>query len=79
MEIKKYYLLLANIFNVVIEKTRDIEVVTVDSFNCEKVSFIKFDVEGSELSAIEGAKKTIIKKILKENFLQYILIQNMKY
>lgn len=47
--------------NVELKNTREIEVVTVDSFNCDNVSFIKFDVEGSELDALEGAKETILK------------------
>ena len=47
--------------NAVIKKTREIDVVTVDSLAIDNVSFIKFDVEGSELAAIEGAKETIEK------------------
>jgi hypothetical protein len=34
-------------------------VITIDSLGLDNVSFIKFDVEGSELSALEGAKDTI--------------------
>ena len=47
--------------NVELKNTVDIDVVTVDSLSLDDVSFIKFDVEGSESSAIEGAKKTILK------------------
>ena len=45
--------------NVELKKTIDIDVVTVDSLSLDNVSFIKFDVEGSEADAIEGAKETI--------------------
>lgn len=45
--------------NVELKNTREIDVITVDSLGLDNVSFIKFDVEGSELSAIEGAKDTI--------------------
>ena len=37
------------------------DVVTVDSLSLDNVSFIKFDVEGSESEAIEGARETILK------------------
>ena len=47
--------------NVEIKNTRQIDVVTVDSFARDDISFIKFDVEGSELDAIEGAKETILR------------------
>ncbi len=42
-----------------LKNTRDIDVVSVDSLMLENVSFIKFDVEGSESDAIEGAAETI--------------------
>lgn len=45
--------------NVELKKTREIDVITVDSLKEDNVSFIKFDVEGSELAAIEGAEDTI--------------------
>ena len=45
--------------NVELKNTREIDVITVDSLGLDNVSFIKFDVEGSELSALEGAKDTI--------------------
>ena len=45
--------------NVELKNTREINVITVDSLKLYNVSFIKFDVEGSELAAIEGAKDTI--------------------
>ena len=47
--------------NVVLKNTREIDVITVDSLGLDNVSFIKFDVEGSELEAIEGARETILK------------------
>ena len=47
--------------NVELKNTREIDVITVDSLKLDNVSFIKFDVEGSELAAIEGAKNTIEK------------------
>ena len=45
--------------NVELKNTREIDVITVDSLALDKVSFIKFDVEGSESDAIEGAAETI--------------------
>ena len=47
--------------NVELKNTREIDVVTVDSLSLDNVSFIKFDVEGSESEAIEGARETILK------------------
>lgn len=47
--------------NVELTKTRKAEVITVDSLKPDNVSFIKFDVEGSELSAIEGSRETILR------------------
>ena len=47
--------------NVELKKTIDIDVVTVDSIAPDNVSFIKFDVEGSEADAVEGAKETVRK------------------
>jgi FkbM family methyltransferase len=34
---------------------------TIDSFNFEKLSFMKIDIQGSEVKALMGAKKTISK------------------
>lgn len=45
--------------NVELKNTVDIDVITVDSLSLDNVSFIKFDVEGSESDAIEGARETI--------------------
>lgn len=47
--------------NVEIKNTRTIDVVTVDSLSVDRAGFIKFDVEGSESEALEGAKETIRK------------------
>ncbi len=47
--------------NVEIRNKRTIDVVTVDSLSIDKVSFIKFDVEGSESDALGGAVNTIRK------------------
>ena len=45
--------------NVELKNTCEIDVITVDSLSPDKVSFIKFDVEGSEADAIDGAAETI--------------------
>jgi FkbM family methyltransferase len=34
---------------------------TIDSFNLERLNFIKIDIQGSEVKALMGAKKTISK------------------
>ncbi len=47
--------------NVELKNTRPIDVVTVDSLDCGKAGFIKFDIEGSEAEAIEGARETILR------------------
>lgn len=47
--------------NVELKNTKKIDVITVDSVAQGKVSFIKFDVEGSESEAIEGSRETILK------------------
>jgi FkbM family methyltransferase len=41
---------------------RTVETLTIDSLNIqEKVSFIKVDIQGSDLFALQGAKETILK------------------
>ncbi|MBR3280086.1 MAG: FkbM family methyltransferase [Lachnospiraceae bacterium] len=47
--------------NVELKNTRETAVMTVDSLKPGNVSFIKFDVEGSELAAIEGSRETILR------------------
>ena len=38
-----------------------IKVKTIDGLDLEKVTFIKMDIEGAELNALKGAKKTILR------------------
>ncbi|MDR0463016.1 MAG: FkbM family methyltransferase [Pseudomonadales bacterium] len=38
-----------------------IKTKTIDSLNIKDVTFIKMDIEGAELKALKGAKKTILK------------------
>lgn len=39
----------------------EVKAVDIDSIVKDKVTFLKMDIEGSELKALEGAKNTIIK------------------
>ncbi|MCK9328861.1 MAG: FkbM family methyltransferase [Candidatus Cloacimonetes bacterium] len=41
--------------------SQSIKLKAIDNLNLDKVSFIKMDVEGSELSALKGAEKTILR------------------
>jgi len=41
--------------------SQSVQVDTIDNIVCERVDYIKLDIEGSELEAIEGAKETILK------------------
>lgn len=43
--------------------------ISLDDLNLEKVEFIKFDIQGYELYALNGAKKTL------EKFMPYIFIE----
>ena len=36
---------------------------TLDSFKFKKIDFIKMDIQGSELMALEGAKNLILKQM----------------
>ena len=41
------------------EEIYNIPVITLDSLNIKNISVMKIDVEGHELEALKGAKKTI--------------------
>jgi FkbM family methyltransferase len=41
------------------EKLAKIKLVSIDSFSCERLDFLKIDIEGMELEAVAGAEKTI--------------------
>lgn len=39
--------------------TKDIEIISIDSLNLERVDFVKIDVEGMEEEVLKGAQETI--------------------
>ena len=41
------------------ENTVNVRKLTIDEFNLPRVDFIKIDVEGMELEALEGAKRSV--------------------
>lgn len=52
----------ANAINPKLKAGREVKTFTIDSMNIqEKVSFMKVDIQGSDLFALQGAKNTIIK------------------
>lgn len=52
-----------NHFNIDMNLKEDIEIKTIDTFcyenNIDKINFLKLDIEGNELNALEGAKKML--------------------
>ena len=52
----------ANSIDPKLKKGREVKTFTIDSMNIpEKISFIKVDIQGSDLFALQGAKNTIMK------------------
>lgn len=47
-------------------------IVAIDDLGCERVDFIKLDVEGMELEALEGARRTL------EAFRPILLVEHIK-
>jgi len=60
-------------FGINMDKTEEIELTTIDAYctenKIERIHFLKLDVEGHELSALNGAKKMIRNK--KIDFIQF--------
>jgi FkbM family methyltransferase len=50
----------------------EVNVVSIDDLECERVDFIKLDVEGMELEALQGAARTI------ETFKPIMLVEHIK-
>ncbi len=52
----------SNAINPTLSKGREVTTFTIDSLNiAEPVSFMKVDIQGSDLAALQGAKETIMK------------------
>ena len=60
-------------FGIKMDKTEEIKLTTIDTYcaenKIERIHFLKLDIEGHELSALNGAKKMIIDK--KIDFIQF--------
>jgi FkbM family methyltransferase len=54
------------------EKCRSVPLITIDSLSLERLDLIKIDIEGMEIDALEGAKKSI------EKFLPILSIEKIK-
>jgi len=59
------------------EKSKNIRVITIDSFNFLRLDFIKIDVEGMELEVLEGAMRSI-NKYKPQMLIEYIKTDNKK-
>ena len=66
---------------------QQIRLVAIDSLNLHRLDFVKMDIEGMEISALEGAKNTLIKfrpvmiieKIKSDNAALIELMRSIKY
>ena len=54
------------------EKCNQVKVVTIDQLKLKRLDFIKIDIEGMEIEALNGAKKSI------EQFKPQLLIEKIK-
>ncbi len=74
LDIKAYNIAIGNVKTISANRNKDmltagngktIETRTLDSFNFDKVDLIKIDVEGLELSVLDGARETMESSIPK--------------